>query len=120
MTVFAAESVWEHPLFVAIAAPLAVALVGLVASTIARSLTTDRDLRRHVLPHFAPPPPGQPDASLPAQVRSVQEVQREQATRLDQLASRVEGHMTDEGDAIARMEIALRRALHPAVGEVEA
>lgn len=117
---FAAESMWEHPLFVAIAAPLAVALIGLVFSAIGRSLTTDRDLRRHVLPHFAPPAPGQPDASLPAQVRSVQEVQREQAARLDQLAGRVEGHMTDEGDAIARMEVALRRALHPAGGaEVE-
>lgn len=107
----AAETVWEHPLFVAIAAPLAVALVGLVVTAIGRSLTTDRDLRRHVLPHFAPPAPGQADASLPAQVRSVQDVQHQQAARLDQLASRVEGHMSDEGDAIARMEIALKRAL---------
>lgn len=108
---WAAETVWEHPLFVAIAAPLAVALVGLVFTSISRSLTTDRDLRRHVLPHFAPPAPGQPDVSLPAQVRLVQEVQQEQATRLDQLAGRVEGHMSDEGDAIARMEVALKRAL---------
>lgn len=107
----AAESVWEHPLFVAIAAPLAVALVGLVFTAIGRSLTTDRDLRRNVLPHFAPPAPGQPDASLPTQVRTMQGELSAQSVRLDQLAGRVEGHMADEGDAIARMEVALRRAL---------
>ncbi len=40
---FAVESVWEHPLFVAIAAPLAVALVGLVFTAIGRSLTWEKD-----------------------------------------------------------------------------
>jgi len=108
-----------HPLFVSIAAPLAVACVVAIVTSVARSLTTDRDLRRYVLPHFEPPKPGHEDASLPAKVERAEQKRAEmveqmveQSARLDHLASKVEHHMATEPlDVTAAVEVALRRIL---------
>ncbi len=119
MVVAEAGDVLAHPLFVAIAAPLAVACVVALVTSVTRSLTTDRDLRRYVLPHFAPPTPGHEDASLPAKVERAEQKRAEmveqmveQSARLDQLASKVEGHMaTEQHDVTAAVEAALRSVL---------
>ena len=111
--------VLAHPLFVAIAAPLAVACVVAIVTSVARSLTTDRDLRRYVLPHFEPPKPGHEDASLPAKVERAEAKRAEmvgqmveQSARLDVLASKVEDHMaTGKTDVTAAVEVALRKIL---------
>lgn len=111
--------VLAHPLFVAIAAPLAVACVVALVTSVARSLTTDRDLRRYVLPHFEPPKPGREDASLPAKVQQAEVLRQEmvdqmteQSARLDMLATKVEGHMaTEKHDVTAAVEAALRSVL---------
>ena len=108
-----------HPLFVSIAAPLAVACVVAIVTSVARSLTTDRDLRRYVLPHFEPPKPGHEDASLPAKVERAEQKRAEmveqmveQSARLDVLATKVEDHMaTEQLDVTEAVELALRRIL---------
>ena len=113
------HGVLAHPLFVAIAAPLAVACVVAIVTSVARSLTTDRDLRRYVLPHFEPAKPGQPDSSLPAKVERAEAKRAEmvgqmveQSARLDVLASKVEDHMaTGKTDVTAAVEVALRKIL---------
>ena len=69
--------VYAHPLFVSITAPLAVACIVALVTSVARSLTTDRDLRRYVLPHFEPSRPGELDQSLPAKVERA-EAKREE------------------------------------------
>lgn len=114
-----ADDVLAHPLFVSIAAPLAVSIVASLVTFIVRSLTTDRDLRRYVLPHFEPAKPGTEDNSLPAKVQRADEQRREvvvqmeaQSDRLDQLAGKVEGHMaTEKTDVTAAVEAALRSVL---------
>lgn len=119
MVVAEAGDVLAHPLFVAIAAPLAVACVVALVTSVTRSLTTDRDLRRYVLPHFAPPTPGHEDASLPAKVQQAEVLRQEmvdqmteQSARLDMLATKVEGHMaTEKHDVTAAVEAALRSVL---------
>lgn len=114
-----ADDVLAHPMFVSIAAPLAVSIVATLVTFVVRALTTDRDLRRYVLPHFEPPRPGEPDQSLPAKVQRADDQRAEvveqmetQSRRLDQLASQVEGHMaTEKHDVTAAVEAALRSVL---------